>query len=273
MNITCTSGLFFSSSVQPQQTLTFTEPTSAQMAQSAEKILQEFKNRQPNQDRVELSGQRPSGVVMLEPLSSEQLSGIGQMKMRESKETTQFTSAEVSETARQLSSIMDVNNSSAEMAAEFGISESQLAEHLGSIGKLIDEALSAGEITRQEYDDLNKGLEEYGEAIMTKAERSAAGWELAKEISKATRARIESGASTAEMAEYAKNLQENYQNMISEFVKSSCSINRSLMTQLTSRVRGGESLFAPGTEQVYGRSNVAGYFKNGYVPAKPTPYL
>lgn len=266
MNITCTSGLFYSSSVQPQQTLTFTEAPSAQMAQSAEKILQELKNRQPNQDRVELSGQKPSGIVMLEPLSGEPL------KMRESKETTQFTSTEVSETARQLSAIMDVNNSSVDLATGFGISESQLAEHLGSIGKLIDEALSAGEITQREYDDLNKGLEEYGEAVMTKAERSAAGWELAKQISKATRARIDSGASAAEMAEYAKNLQENYQNMISEFVKSSCSVNRSLMSQLVSRVRGGESLFAPGAEQVYGRSNIAGYFKNGYVPAKPTPY-
>lgn len=270
MNITCTSGLFYSSSVQPQQTLTFTEAPSAQMAQSAEKILQEFKNRQPNQDRVEISGS--SGVVMLEPLSSEQLIGVGQMKLREPKETTQFTSAEVSETARQLSAIMDVNNTSVDLATGFGISESQLAEHLGSIGKLIDEALSTGEITRQEYDDLNKGLEEYGEAVMTKAERSAAGWELAKQISKATRARIDSGASAAEMAEYAKNLQENYQNMISEFVKSSCSVNRSLISQLVGRVRGGESLLAPGTEQVYGLSNVAGYFKNGYTPAKPTPY-
>lgn len=264
MNITCTSGLFYSSSVQPQQTLTFTEMPSAQMAQSAEKIVQEFKNRQPNQDRVELSGS--SGVVMLEPLSSEPL------KMREPKETTQFTSVEVSGTARQLSAIMDVNNTSVDIATGFGISESQLAEHLGSIGKLIDEALSTGEITQQEYDDLNKGLEEYGEAIMTKAERSAAGWELAKQISKATRARIDSGASAAEMAEYAKNLQENYQNMISEFVESSCSVNRSLMTQLISRVRGGESLFAPGMEQIYGLNNVAGYFKNGYTPAKPTPY-
>ena len=60
--------------------------------------------------------------------------------------------------------------------------------------------------------------------------------------------------------------------MVSEFVKNSCSVNRSLMAQLISRVRGGESLFPQGTQQVYGRSNFDGYFKNGYIPAKPTPY-
>ena len=107
---------------------------------------------------------------------------------------------------------------------------------------------------------------------MTKAERSAAGWELAKQISKATQARINQGASDTEMADYAKKLQDSYQDTVSEFVKSSCSINRSLMSQLLSRVRGGESLFPAGTEQVYGRHNVTGYFKNGYIPAAPTPY-
>ena len=262
MNITCTSGLFYSSSVQPQQTLTFQE-ASGPMAQSAEKLVQELKNRQPNQDRVEISG--AAGVVQLvEPFSSP--------LVRETKETTQFTSAEVSETARTLSTIMDVNNTNVDIATGFGISESQLAEHFGSIGRLIDEALSSREITQQEYDDLNKGLEAYSEAIMEKAERSAAVWELGKSITKATRALIDQGASKQEMQEYAKNLQDNYQEKVSEFVKNSCSISRSLMMQLASQVRNGESLFAPGTQQSFGLNNVTGYFKNGYTPAKPTPY-
>ena len=267
MNISRSAGIFYSAS--PKQTpAAISEEQRSRLEQRAAEVNVDISQRQPGRDVVEISGQAPS-VTLLQPSKMEPLCSE---KIWAPKESTQFTNADVSETARKLSALMDENDKNVEAATAFGMSEEQLAEHFGSIGKLIDEARSAGEISEQEYDDLNKGLEKYSEAIMTKAERSAAGWELAKHISKATQALISRGASDKEITEYAKDLQDSYQNKVSEFVKNSCSINRSLMSQLLGRVRGGESLFPAGTVQVYGRHNVTGYFKNGYVPAAPTPY-
>lgn len=269
MNITCTSGFFYSSTVQPQ-TPTSTETPNAQMAEDAGKFRQEIGNRYPSQDRVELSGWESSGTVHLETLSTER------GKTWEPQETTRFTDAEVSETARQLSSIMDAHESNIELVTgivtDIGASRGQLAEHLGSIGKLIDEALSAGEISRQEYEDLNKGLGAYSEAVMSKAERQAAIWEMMRQSGQKVEAMVARGASREEMDAYAQNFRDKHEEIISKLVEDYCSINRSLMSQMISRVRAGESLFTPGTEQVYGFHNVTGYFKNGYVPAKPVPY-
>lgn len=267
MNISRSAGIFYSAS--PKQTpAVIPDEQRTRLEQRAAEVKVDISQRQPGRDVVEISCQAPS----VAPPRMEQFPCSEWKKLWEPKESTQFTNADVSEAARKLSSLMDENDTNIEVATAFGMSEEQLAEHFGSIGKQIDDAFSAGEISEQEYNDLNKGLETYSEAIMTKAERSAAGWELAKQISKATLARINQGASDTEMADYAKKLQDSYQDTVSEFVKSSCSINRSLMSQLLSRVRGGESLFPAGTEQVYGRHNVTGYFKNGYIPAAPTPY-
>ena len=108
MNITCTSGFFYSSTVQPQ-TPAGTETPSAQMAENAEQFRQEIGNRFLSQDRVELSGWESSEIVHLETLSTER------RKTWEPRETTRFTDAEVSETARQLSSIMDAHESNIEL--------------------------------------------------------------------------------------------------------------------------------------------------------------
>ena len=244
MNISRSAGIFYSAS--PKQTpAVIPDEQRTRLEQRAAEVKVDISQRQPGRDVVEISGQAPS----VAPPRMEQFPCSEWKKLWEPKESTQFTNADVSEAARKLSSLMDENDKNIEVATAFGMSEEQL-----------------------EYNDLNKGLETYSEAIMTKAERSAAGWELAKQISKATQARINQGASDTEMADYAKKLQDSYQDTVSEFVKSSCSINRSLMSQLLSRVRGGESLFPAGTEQVYGRHNVTGYFKNGYIPAAPTPY-
>lgn len=263
MNITSTSGFFYSGAVQPQNP----EAPAAQMAESVETLRQEIGNRYPSQDRVDISGWESSEVVHLETLSVER------GKTWEPQETTQFTDTEVSETARQLSSMMDAHESNIELVTgivtDIGASRGQLAEHLGSIGKLIDEALSAGEISQQEYEDLNKGLEAYGEAVMSKAERQSAVWEMMRQSAEKVEAMVARGASREEMDAYAQNFRDKHEEIISKLVENYCSINRSLMSQMISRVRAGESLFTPGTEQARGFQNVTGYFKNGYVPAKP----
>ena len=155
----------------------------------------------------------------------------------------------------------------------FVMSEAQLAEHFGAIGKQIDAAFSAGQITQQEYDDLNLGLEKYTEAMSSKSEQTAAMWEVGMQVASATRKMIESGATKEEMADYAAGVRENMQAEISKFVEDFCSIDRSLLNSLITRVRGGESLFPEGTVHSYGRENTAGYFKNGYVPFVPVEYL
>ena len=52
-----------------------------------------------------------------------------------------------------------------------GLSMEQLAELVGGIGKDLDSAFAAGEISEQEYDALNKGLAAYTEFMTEKAEK------------------------------------------------------------------------------------------------------
>ncbi|MCX4266347.1 MAG: hypothetical protein OSJ64_06030, partial [Firmicutes bacterium] len=152
--------------------------------------------------------------------------------------TTQFSSDEVSAVARQLSALMDENSQEMYLKISSGMSEKQLAEHFGNIGQKLDAALAGGDISQQEYNDLNAGLEKYVEAISGKAEREAASWEVVKQMAQATRAKIESGCSKEEMAAYAKSNEENFQNEISKFVEKYCTyrLDRDSMAMVAARV-------------------------------------
>lgn len=183
--------------------------------------------------------------------------------------STTFTNDEVSEKAETLSWLMDERSLDIEAKVGFGMSREQLAQHFGEIGRQIDDAFSAGEITRQEYDDLNAGLGRYSGAVTGRAERQAAMWEVFRQMAKTTRSMVESGASREEMAAYAQKNMDTLQDRISEFVEKFCKIGRNLMSQLIQRVRGGNNLIEPGTRQTYGKENMAGYFKEGYVPFVP----
>jgi len=212
-------------------------------------------------DTVSISGKKPvQGVMLLGDTPITMDSEFG--KQFKPKETTQFSSDEVSAVARQLSALMDENSQEMYLKISSGMSEKQLAEHFGNIGQKLDAALAGGDISQQEYNDLNAGLEKYVEAISGKAEREAASWEVVKQMAQATRAKIESGCSKEEMAAYAKSNEENFQNEISRFLEKYCHIERSLLNEMINQVRGGKSFFTAGTEQVYKRENAAGYFKN-----------
>lgn len=185
------------------------------------------------------------------------------------KESTQFTNEEVSATASNLSALMNENGVDICTKVIFGMSEEQLAEHFGNIGKQIDDAFSAGEITQQEYDDLNLGLEKYTEVIAGKAERHTAMWEVVKQNTQAIWTKFTSGMSAEEVDNRAEEIKETLHNQINKFIEEYCSIDRSLLNALITRVRSGESLFPEGTVQTYGRENTKGYFKNDYVPFVP----
>lgn len=191
------------------------------------------------------------------------------LRKQDAKLSVSFTGENVSEAARGLSFLMDENDESIRAQISFGMSQEQLAEHFGSIGKELDEALAAGSISRQEYDDLNRGLESYTRTITSKAEHMAASWEVFKQVAQATQAMIQRGASEEEMSAYAKNIRDTLQDRISQFVKDYCSIDRSALVRLIQQVRAGRSLFPEGTVQRYGRENTRDYFKNGYEPFVP----
>lgn len=186
------------------------------------------------------------------------------------KDTVEFSSSTVSEAAERLSGLMDENDGTIRIKICTGMSEEQLAEHFGGIGKQIDDAFSAGQITRREYDELNTGLEVYTAKITERAERAAASWEVVKERLKDRTMNMLNGTYAGE-SRSIQEISKEINDEITEFVKNYCSINRSVLSEMISRVRSGESLFSPGTVQHYTRTNTAGYFKNGYKPFVPLP--
>jgi len=222
--------------------------------------IRDGKARPINFDTVEISEEAHAAVCV-------------SLTHTEKAETTRFTNADVSAAARNLSALMEENGADINFRVSLGMSEAQMAEHFGIIGKQIDDAFAAGKISKQEYDDLNLGLKKYTEAMSSKSERTAAMWEVAKQNAQATLMKIRSGASKEEMAGHAESIKENLQAQISKFVEEYCCIDRSLLNSLITRVRGGESLFPEGTVHTYARENTAGYFKNGFVPFVPVEYI
>lgn len=62
-----------------------------------------------------------------------------------------------------------------------GMKAEELAEHFGGIGKRLDAAYSEGKFTKEEYDELNAGLDEYIEKMTSRSERMTAVWATGKE--------------------------------------------------------------------------------------------
>ncbi len=227
-----------------------------------------LERRLQERDTVTLSGKDASsngGIVLLQ--EDAVLSSL--LPGKDAKLSTVFTGEKVSGAARGLSYLMDENDETMHAQIGFGMSREQLAEHFGSIGKQIDGAFAAGSISRQEYDDLNRGLESYTHAMTSKAERMAASWEVLKQNARNTWELAKRGASKEEMSAYAQNIRETLQDRITEFVKKHCSIDRDVLAQLIQQVREGKSLFPEGTKHTYGRENTRDYFKNGYEPFVP----
>lgn len=167
----------------------------------------------------------------------------------DAKLSTSFTDENVSEKARALSWLMDESRD-IESYIGFNLSREQLAQHVGEIGRQIDEAFAAGEITGQERDDLNAGLGSYAENVTSQAERRDAMWGVIRQMAASTQAMVAGGASKEEMAEYAKRNMDSMQERISEFVKKHTAIDRELMAALIARARGGEDLTLSGRKGI-----------------------
>ena len=113
----------------------------------AYQALRDGRARAMRFDTVEISGlNTPVLPEMLTPLEDCPVTLPG--AFGPVQESTVFSNEEVSAAARTLSALMDENGVDINTKISFGMSEAQLAEHFGSIGKRIDDALAAGQISQ-----------------------------------------------------------------------------------------------------------------------------
>lgn len=120
--------------------------------------------------------------------------------------STSFTNEDVSPKARELSMLMDERDEALRTHIAFGltVSRDQLAQHFGEVGRKIDEAYSSGEISEQEYKDLNKGLAKYTETVTAREERRSAVVAVLRDNALAMDRMMKRGASRGEIEEFAK---------------------------------------------------------------------
>lgn len=216
-------------------------PLSQQALEKVESAIRE--SLRPNRDTMETGGERletGTGTTFGKPI--EELTGEEWGIRLRSKLFTQFTESHVSETAQKLSELMDEEGwiSHKVSALGSGMTTAQLAEHFGGIGKQIDVAYAGGSISQQEYEDLNRGLEKYTEAVTSMAERGTAARVVIRKMAKAVRNLVKSGASEREIAAYAEKNQKTLQSQISQYIREHCAINRPLLADLIKQVRNGE---------------------------------
>ena len=121
---------------------------------------------------------------------------------------------------------------------EQGIDLDDAANLCGEIGRQIDKAYAAGEITEQEYNDLNKGLAAYSDHMVGKKELWQAGRALFGENAAALEQRAQSGASPEAMDAEAERLRGSMQQRLEEFIKDN-SYNRDMILQMIEKIRAG----------------------------------
>ena len=150
-----------------------------------------------------------------------------------------FTDGNVSKKAQELAAMMTEYPTGVRFSID-GIAMDQLAELFGNIGKELDNALAAGEISEQEYDDLNKGLDAYTEFMTAKSEQQKAAFSVMKQTAKATDAMIRSGASEQELTDYAALVREKWQEKINEYLEEN-SFDRTALYEMVATIRGGKN--------------------------------
>lgn len=270
MNVIGNFGIGISSYYMKNSGLNYQTNNFLPQAMQKSSITQTIKSNLINRDTVEISSQESSMPNTTTIFGSVPISIATK---NDAKLSTEFTNNDVSETAKKLAELMDENNEDIKMKAWWGMNEEQLAEHFGNIGKQIDDAFSAGSITKQEYDDLNLGLEKYIETISSIAERGSATQAVVKQFAKELQSLIENGASDEEIENYANTIRETFQSKVDELIDKHSSIDRSLLFDLIERVRKGESLLPEKTKQTYGYENTIGYFNDEYKPFVLSKYV
>ncbi len=185
--------------------------------------------------------------------------------------STVFTNSQVSEKAQELSLLMDERDIAVHSQVGFGLTydRDKLAQHFGEVGRQIDEAFSAGEISQQEYDDLNAGLNKYTETVTSRAERSNALMAVLRNTKKMRDKLMVRGASQEEIEAFSKWHRETLEDRIQEYIKTSCGIDRDLLVKLIQQVREGKDLIQPKARQASSGENLAGFFESSPAPLAP----
>lgn len=184
-------------------------------------------------DRVELNGEMPIDPQFDQNIGYELDSPL---VAGGRQDFVKFTDDNVSKKAQELASLMTEEYPPGVEFSIDGLSMESLAKLLGGIGKEIDSAFAAGELTEQEYADLNKGLDAYTKFMTEKDEKKKAAFSVMKQTAMATDAMIRRGASKKEMSDYAKNVREKWQEKISEYLKEN-SHDRTLLNEMIATIR------------------------------------
>lgn len=97
---------------------------------------------------------------------------------REAKNFDRFESSGVDS----IENLMGLNSASSFMylKASLGMSDNEIAEHVGGIGKRLDEAYKAGKFTETEYNELNKSLDDYAVKLSNRCKRTEAFFSLTR---------------------------------------------------------------------------------------------
>lgn len=248
-------------------------PVSQEALDTLEAALR--KSTRPEFDTVEINGLKssPGDDRIVSMIDEECVNFLGYVHLRKDnlKSSVVFTNEQVSERAEALAWLMNENNPSfipKDGLKNSLVSKEQLAQHLGDIGRRIDECFAAGEITRQEYDDLNAGLEKFTEVSTAWLERRNAICRFGKEMNRSIRSMRKHGASEREIEAFAKERWADFHKNIDKFIKKFCAIDRNLITKLVQQVRGGEDLIPGSSRQTNGNDKTVGY-PNGYGPFVP----
>lgn len=248
-------------------------PVSQEALDTLEAALRQ--SVRPEFDTVEISGLKssPGDERIVSMIDEECVNFLGYVHLRKDnlKSSVVFTNEQVSERAEALAWLMNENDPS--FIPKDGLTNSlvtkeQLAQHLGDIGRRIDECFAAGEITRQEYDDLNAGLKKFTEVSAAWLERQNAICRFAKDMNHSIQSMRKHGASDIEIEAFAKEKREDFHKNIDEFIRKFCAIDRDLLLKLVQRVRGGEDLIPGSSRQTDDKDKTVGY-SNGYGPFVP----
>ena len=185
--------------------------------------------------------------------------------------STVFTNSQVSEKAKSLSLLMDERDIAVHSQVGFGLTydRDKLAQHFGEVGRQIDKAFSAGEISQQEYDDLNAGLNKYTETVTSRAERSNALMAVLRDTCKMRDKLMARGASQEEIEAFSKWHRETLEDRIQEYIKTSCGIDRDLLVKLIQQVREGKDLIQPKARPASSGENLAEFFESSPAPLAP----
>lgn len=248
-------------------------PVSQEALDKLEAALR--KSIRPEFDTVEINGlkSRPGNDRIVSMIDEECVNFLGYVHLRKDnlKSSVVFTNEQVSERAEALAWLMNENDPSfipKDGLKNSLVSKEQLAQHLGDIGRRIDECFAAGEITRQEYDDLNAGLEKFTEVSAAWLEGRNAIRRFGKDMSNSIQSMRKHGASDIEIEAFAKEQRDDFQKNIDEFIRKFCAIDRDLLLKLVQQVRGGKDLIPGSSRQTNGKDKTVGY-SNGYGPFVP----